>query len=551
MSSFLSWLWSPKSVRILAIGRLKAGKSTLINKVRDDYRHAETLTTTNKFQTYSCKIKGVPAELIDSPGFCSAEDPQTAETMKELNKQRFEDIDLIIFCCRLDQSLSAIDIEYDVIKVLAESLDCSVWKHTMFALTFADNVCQNLEQFGSLGEHVSAMGKKLRSYVSKAGVDPATASAIPCMPVPYSKDESMPGYINWYEAFLTVCIERMKEQPKTKQLKQTIAVPSAVLLSLREWFSTGSSASILLTGRTGAGKSSLINGMVGRQVTAEGHTLERCTSKVEKHIIKYKNVTITVWDSPGLQDGLNKEKDYIQDMQKQGCANTDLVLYCAKMNDTRLGQDESEAIRKLTKGLSGAFWENTVFVLTFANATTPPPSYDYVNLNKSEKLKTDTEYFNRRLKQWEEKLKGAVRDVGIDPDIVARIPVVAVGYETTQEIPGYCDNWLSNLWMTSVHRMKEGSQPALLIANKHRIKRPDQVKPEDLRKKLHEQPIVYMPVKYGAAPLVSTALGIIVGALVGGPVGAAIGGTAGAGAGSLVSVIAAGVSHRGDKNPKN
>ena len=58
--------------------------------------------------------------------------------------------------------------------------------------------------------------------------------------------------------------------------------------------------------------------------------------------------------------------------------------------------------------------------------------------------------------------------------------------------------------------MKERSQPALLVANKDRIKRPDQTKPEDFKKPLHEQPIIYTPVKYGTAPLVTTAIRFLV-----------------------------------------
>ena len=148
MSSLISWLWNPKSVRMLAIGRQNAGKSALINKVLEDRkRHAEiSSSATTTVQTYSCKIRGVPVDIIDSPGLLGPEDPQTATTVKELHKQRCEDVDLIIFCCRLDQSISAIDIEYEAIKVFAEAMDCAVWKHTMFALTYADKVCQNPEQ---------------------------------------------------------------------------------------------------------------------------------------------------------------------------------------------------------------------------------------------------------------------------------------------------------------------------------------------------------------------------------------------------------------------
>ena len=148
------------------------------------------------------------------------------------------------------------------------------------------------------------------------------------------------------------------------------------------------------------------------------------------------------------------------------------------------------------------------------------------------------EFFNTRLTQWKDKLRDAVISVGVKPNVAARIPVVTAGYEADQTLPG-CDNWLSNLWITSIEQMKERSQPALLVANKDRIKRPDQTKPEDFKKPLHEQPIIYTPVKYGTAPLVTTAIGFLVGAAVAGPVGAAAGGAAGASAGGVVNALIA------------
>ena len=163
------------------------------------------------------------------------------------------------------------------------------------------------------------------------------------------------------------------------------------------------------------------------------------------------------------------------------------------------------AIRKLTIGLGKSLWSNTIFVLTFANETRPPPPSPSMPSDKAKK--NIIEFFSMWLKQWEQKLRETVIEVGIEPDVAEKIPVVAAGYPTVQSLPG-CDNWLSNLWVTSIKRMKEDSQPALLKANLRRLKSDNEVKPEDFKKPLHEQPILYRPaVQYRTAPLGITTLG--------------------------------------------
>ena len=69
---------------------------------------------------------------------------------------------------------------------------------------------------------------------------------------------------------------------------------------------------MLVTGMTGIGKSSLINGIIGKNIMAEGRdTLDRRTFTVQAFSFKYHNVDITIWESQGLQDGLENEEEYI------------------------------------------------------------------------------------------------------------------------------------------------------------------------------------------------------------------------------------------------
>jgi predicted GTPase len=548
MSWLSSWLWTPKSARILVLGRVNSGKSALINAMLGDRKAAEGealfyCPITTKVQSHEFTLRGVPVTVFDTPGLRGAETETEAtpsnSNIKEILKASGE-VDLVVFCCRLDQSIAGIDIDYEIILQLKANLSSSTWKNVVFALTFANKVEKNSDE--SISKRIYSFGQRLCECVSRSGVDLQVASAIPFIPAAYGKDDKLLDHENWYENFWDVCIPRMKDQPKTTTLKSTIsaASPLAIPSYLKEWLSQTSSASILITGKTGTGKSSLINGIVGKIVAKEGHKLERETTSVQGFRVACEGgVTITVWDSPGLQDGLDKEGDYIKDMQSKGLASADLVFYCQKMNETRMVLDDSKAIRKLTNGLGESFWSNTVFVLTFANETHPPPNQKYRSLSEKEKVKRNLEFFNDRLEEWRKHLQKAVIDAGIKPDIAEKIPVVAAGYEADQSLPG-CDNWLSNLWVTSIERMKENSQPALLKANLQRLKNHDQAKPEDLSKPLHEQPIFYKPVvRYGTAPLVITALGIIVGGTVAGPVGIAAAGVAGAGAGGLINSIIA------------
>ena len=305
---------------------------------------------------------------------------------------------------------------------------------------------------------------------------------------------------------------------------------------LQGWFAGSNSVNMLVTGKTGVGKSSLINGVVGQNVAEEGDTLDRGTVKVQAFSFKYHDVDITIWDSPGLQDGLDKEEEYIRDMQYQGCASADLVLYCARMNDNRFRQEDHDAIRKLTKGLGKAIWNNAIFVMTFANEVRAKRERGQ-KLTPKEEHKRNLDFFKERLDMWKAKLAAAIVEAGVDAKIAANIPIVPAGYDEEQALPDR-DNWLSPLWYASIMRMKERSQPALLKANLHRIKLPDQVSPEDFDKPLHEQPIIYMPapVKYEAAPAIFTVLGAIVGS-VAGPAG----GLAGAAAGAVMGGAADGL----------
>ena len=126
----------------------------------------------------------------------------------------------------------------------------------------------------------------------------------------------------------------------------------------------------LVVGRTGHGKSALINSLldIKKEVAPEGEDTDSCTTLSQSYT--YPNIVpginVTVIDTPGLQDTQDKELYHIQGMKNE-CHEASLVLYCIKMTNHRLTNDDKVAMQKLYQVFGKKFWDRVVFVLTFAN----------------------------------------------------------------------------------------------------------------------------------------------------------------------------------------
>ena len=247
------------------------------------------------------------------------------------------------------------------------------------------------------------------------------------------------------------------------------------------WLENGRSIRVLVTGKTGVGKSTLVNGIVGAEVAKVGSTLDPETTEVKDFRAVIDGVTVIVFDSPGLQDGTGNEKQYLADLEKK-CKEVDLVLYCTAMNETRIRAEDAKAVRTLTQALGESFWKHAIFVLTFANCVELPPR---------KKQAEFSEFFCDKVQQWEKRLKDLVAQQ-LEPEVATcaeDIPVVLAGNASTPSLPN-CSSWLAKLWFTCLERTATDAQPALLKINWRRLKAVERVKSEDVETKpLHQQPI--------------------------------------------------------------
>lgn len=291
---------------------------------------------------------------------------------------------------------------------------------------------------------------------------------------------------------------------------------------------------ILITGKTGVGKSTLVNGLVGKNVAVQGRNLRAQTKGVTGYqLMTAQGLEIIVWDSPGLQDGTGNEAAYLAEM-KGKCSNVDLVICCIKLDTRSQLQTDThaadfQAIRKLTKTFGPEWWEYSVFVMTFGN--TLESMLNAKHRGPAQQALVE-EKFNTRIDSWKQRIHQALLSAGVPEKIVSKIPVEVAGYTKKPHLPGR-QFWLSKLWFTIADRIKPKSQPAFVKINENRFRCSSEISLSDIASlPSHEQPIVIDRI----VPVLGMTLnGLALGAGVGAAVGAV-----GAGVGAAIGVVVGG-----------
>ena len=242
--------------------------------------------------------------------------------------------------------------------------------------------------------------------------------------------------------------------------------------NLNGWWRDSNSINILITGKTGTGKSSLVNAILGQDVAAVGHNLDPETSKVSSFSRVIEGINVTVWDSPGLQDGLSKEADYLNDIEACCKEKIDLFIYCVSMDNLRFteGNRDLDAMRKLTAKLGKKIWSNAVFILTRANL--------FITGKRSILCDTDDineqirKIFEEKLEEWKTEIKECLLEkINIPAEIVENMPILPAGMKgLPMLVKGYPNTiWLSKIWLGSLLVTKHHAQPALIKMNMSRL----------------------------------------------------------------------------------
>lgn len=137
---------------------------------------------------------------------------------------------------------------------------------------------------------------------------------------------------------------------------------------------------IVIMGKTGAGKSTLVNTIMRKQVAKVG-VGKRQTLKNELYTTNYKGNKLNLYDTVGLEcnDDLNEQtlsniKERIE-QSKQRLADNDVnvVWYCLNPNNARFEEKESEFIDEL------AYTYEIPFVIVLTRAHSKKKTTEFIN----------------------------------------------------------------------------------------------------------------------------------------------------------------------------
>ena len=250
---------------------------------------------------------------------------------------------------------------------------------------------------------------------------------------------------------------------------------------VKEYIAQGEdSLSIVIAGKVGTGKSSLVNGVLGKKVAEEVASAVSVTSEIEPYEAEIKTsektVSVTVWDTPGLGDVFGDDEKVVTQVA-QKCKKTDLLLYCLDMR-RRLTKDDVNGITQLTKHLGPELWKNAVFALTFANEVTNPPDSE----------REPVEIFKEKFTSWQDAITRVLNTkLSVPSKIVDDIAIVPTGYR--ERCPPDRSDWFTPFWLEAFRKMRESAQPTLLGINLSRIKIASPSYIIDTEPESHEMPI--------------------------------------------------------------
>jgi tRNA U34 5-carboxymethylaminomethyl modifying GTPase MnmE/TrmE len=125
--------------------------------------------------------------------------------------------------------------------------------------------------------------------------------------------------------------------------------------------------SVAVFGKTGVGKSSLINSLFGRGKTLApvGHD-EATTMDVSKYETVVDQDAIEIWDTMGVYDDIGNPKEYIKRMSEK-IEKTDLILFCLDASEPRWTRDNKEILELFKNELDNSIFKNTLFIFTKFN----------------------------------------------------------------------------------------------------------------------------------------------------------------------------------------
>lgn len=226
---------------------------------------------------------------------------------------------------------------------------------------------------------------------------------------------------------------------------------------------------ILILGKTGVGKSTLISGLIGKGPKGPevclGLSTSGVTTKVDPFYKIIENVGVIVYDSPGLQDGSDNDEKYL-DMVYKRCKDLDLVIFTIRMDNrfTR-GNPDVKAMVKFTKKFGHSVWNKAIVIITCANLA--ECFFLEIASLPSERKK---DFFKEVMSDYKKVVHDTLKnEAHIPAEIVEKVKVIPTGHKSNSLL---LDGtlWFSRFWLECLTTFSTlEARVAMIKANAARI----------------------------------------------------------------------------------
>lgn len=202
----------------------------------------------------------------------------------------------------------------------------------------------------------------------------------------------------------------------------------------------------LLVGRTGVGKSSTINSLMGKPICQTGN-YDPTTMEVQSYEHEINGIKFTIIDTPGLCDDIpekGNDQKYIE-LIRNKVKQIDSLCFVTRLDDTRVSSDEMRGIKVISEAFTRDVWEYAVIIFTRANKAD-----DYV---------IDLQQRTKRIQNEIAKYTG--------DEVASNIPSVAVDNKSQTTPDG--KRWLEELYTQVFKKMSDRGTVPFFLATVTRI----------------------------------------------------------------------------------
>ena len=244
---------------------------------------------------------------------------------------------------------------------------------------------------------------------------------------------------------------KIQEEPQliiAQQRGEMSEANQAVAGQSTEVATESAAITFFVVGKTGAGKSSLINSLVGKgvaKVSRGPDPVKHKAVELHKGQVGNEKIKALLYDTRGLgtPDDIMLVKRFKQEMVKGG--NQFFMLICQKLPD-RL----DDSVRHFAKLLAGELKDNysilirCIFVLTQANKYFNEDEDTFDDEDEYNDDDSEESELKMVIATWSEKFKKFLQEFKVPENIIMNMPVCVAGNRKTLALP-VTENWIETL----------------------------------------------------------------------------------------------------------